>query len=151
MGKWEIYNPSYGFGGNGDFIAEQNATTSWPFMAGQTGGGCITDGPFKDTVMNVGPGLTLTHNPHCLHRGLNPDTIPWLTSARVALAQAQPDFLSFDIAMQGPQALNRTDFIKLFHASGHYIHGGDSTDFISSSTGNSLPPWISSRSETNPS
>ncbi|KAI5856888.1 hypothetical protein BZA05DRAFT_347983 [Tricharina praecox] len=134
MAEWEIYNPSHGFGGNGDFVLEQNVTASWPYLAGQTGGGCVNDGPFKDTVMNVGPGSTLTHNPHCLRRGLNPDTIPWLTSARVAIAQAKADFLSYDAAVQGAQDMNPADGIQLFHGSGHYIHGGDSTDFISSST-----------------
>lgn len=132
--QWPIYDPNYGFGGNGDYIANLNATASWPIVPGQTGGGCVKDGPFKDVMMNVGPGESLTYNPHCLHRGLNPLTIPWLKSERVALAMAADTYLNFDIAMQGPQNLDPTTAITLFHTSGHYVQGGDSTDFISSST-----------------
>jgi tyrosinase len=117
-------------------------TASWPYMSGQTGGGCVQDGPFQNYTMGVGPGLSLTSNPHCLRRGLNPDTIPYLKSEKVTAAMASDTYLNFDIAVQGPQDLDPSQGITLFHGSGHFIQGGDSTDFISSSTGK-LPMYNS--------
>lgn len=137
--KWIIYNPDHGFGGNGPFVAAQPVTPSWPLMPGQTGGGCVKDGPFTDVSVNVGPGFSLTYNPHCLRRGLNPTRIQYLKSSRTAPLFRAKTFLEFDIIMQGAQNDTQEQFIRLFHSAGHHIQGGDSTDFISSVSGTSFP------------
>lgn len=137
---WAIYNGDHGFGGNGPFVAEQPVTASWPLMPGQTGGGCVKDGPFRNVTVNVGPGESLTYNPHCLRRGLNPTRIQYLKSSRVAPATIADTFVDFDAAVEGPQNATQDFYLTVFHSAGHHIQGGDSTDFISSVSGTpSLP------------
>jgi tyrosinase len=135
MEQWPIYNPDYGFGGNGPYTTDHNATISWPYQAGQTGGGCVSNGPFVNMTVNVGPGLQIGYNPHCLHRGLNPDTIPALKKEKTDAALLKGSFVEFDTAVQGAQDMNPEDGITIFHGAGHYAQGGDSTDFISSTSG----------------
>ncbi|KAF8251527.1 Di-copper centre-containing protein [Wilcoxina mikolae CBS 423.85] len=131
---WPIYNAKHGFGGNGPYVAIQPVTYSWPYMAGQTGGGCVKDGPFKNVTINVGPGQSLAYKPHCLHRGLNPTTIPFLQPSAVAYALESEDYLTWDSRAQAPPDITPARGITTFHGSGHYIQGGDSTDYISSTS-----------------
>jgi tyrosinase len=135
LNDWPIYNADYGFGGNGPYVEIQPVTYSWPFMIGQTGGGCVKNGPFKDVKINVGPGESLAYNPHCLHRGLNPDTIPFLQPSAVAHALEAADYIQWDNRAQAPQNITPAQGITIFHGAGHYIQGGDSSDYISSTSG----------------
>ena len=139
--KWVIYNADHGFGGNGPLVATQPVTASWSLMPGQTGGGCVKGGPFTDVSVNVGPGFSLTYNPHCLRRGLNPTRIQYLKSSRAAPLFRAKTFLEFDIIMQGRKIARKDStqeqLFRPFHSVGHHIQGGDSTDFISSVSGTS--------------
>jgi hypothetical protein len=50
-----------------------------PFPGGKglsTGGGCVTDGPFKDTKFRIGPfGQMKKDRTHCLTRDINPEVV----------------------------------------------------------------------------
>ncbi|KAF2177619.1 hypothetical protein K469DRAFT_356398 [Zopfia rhizophila CBS 207.26] len=59
-----IFNPESGFGGNGiyfpgDFTHPPPSAAIGPpnDLPDRTGGECITDRPFKDTVVHIGPGI----------------------------------------------------------------------------------------------
>jgi len=66
-----IWNPDHGFGGNGIPTNKTALFDGAPFPRG-TGGGCVTDGPFKDTQFRIGPlGKMEKNKSHCLTRDIN--------------------------------------------------------------------------------
>jgi tyrosinase len=67
--KSPIWDPDHGFGGNGK--PSNKTVIPGPIPRG-TGGGCVTDGPFKDTQFRIGPFGNMTkNNLHCLTRDIN--------------------------------------------------------------------------------
>ena len=71
-----ILDPVTGFGGNG---------------AGPNN--CITDGPFKNIVNQVGP--VYENRPHCIYRNINETKSSWGAPHYVEECLAKPDYLSF--------------------------------------------------------
>ncbi|KAI0851358.1 hypothetical protein F5Y00DRAFT_267959 [Daldinia vernicosa] len=73
-----IFDPKYGFGGNGDYIEDiSNFPDEWVTdidIPGRTGGGCLPNGPFAETNASMGPGRHTEYTPHCIRR----DFSPWL-------------------------------------------------------------------------
>ncbi|KAB5518049.1 hypothetical protein GE09DRAFT_978746, partial [Coniochaeta sp. 2T2.1] len=78
-----IFDYVYGFGGkfdrgNGPYIANISSfPDEWKTIVdipGRQGGGCITNGPFKDRQIPMGPANHTDYTPHCLRR----DISPWL-------------------------------------------------------------------------
>ena len=69
--------------GNGQYIAGVSGfpdeLKAMVYIPGRQGGGCITNGPFKDRQIPMGTGNHTNYNPHCLRR----DISPWLITQTV--------------------------------------------------------------------
>ncbi|KAI1649086.1 uncharacterized protein F4817DRAFT_41369 [Daldinia loculata] len=67
-----IFDPEYGFGGNGDYIEDiSNFPDEWVTdidIPGRSGGGCLTNGPFAETNASMGPGRHTEYTPRCIRR-----------------------------------------------------------------------------------
>ncbi|KAH8895481.1 Di-copper centre-containing protein [Thozetella sp. PMI_491] len=68
-----IWDETYGFGGNGEYIEDISGfPDSWILQGvtipGRTGGGCISTGPFASRNVSMGEGNSTAYTPHCLHR-----------------------------------------------------------------------------------
>ncbi|KAH8657993.1 hypothetical protein BX600DRAFT_468500 [Xylariales sp. PMI_506] len=122
-----LFDPDYGFGGNGPWIA--NVSTFPPnFLAiidipGRTGGGCIEDGPFAGRNVSMGPGNSTDYTPHCLRR----DFSPWLVTQ--TLNSSVYDFTTsattyFDLEHRSEGLSLAVEGITL-HGGGHLGVGGD--------------------------
>ncbi|GKT41954.1 tyrosinase-like protein orsC [Colletotrichum spaethianum] len=111
-----------------------------------TGGGCITSGPFKDMVVNLGPaaldlpgGISesnpegpLSYNPRCLKRDLTTDVNRAYANITAVLSNIlQPqNVYDFQMQMQGVPGSGNierllTSFMPGIHGGGHYALGGD--------------------------
>ncbi|KAL6885814.1 Di-copper centre-containing protein [Trichoderma evansii] len=117
-----VFDPVYGFGGNGAYINTSSWTNVSHHIPGKTGGGCISTGPFKNLPVNMGPGLNFTYNPRCLTR----DFSPWLVSQTlnssvVNWALEAPNFYEFDRRVEG----GVTVADATYHSGGHKGIGGD--------------------------
>ncbi len=115
-----VFDSVLGFGGNGPYTEE--GFVSDPFdIPGRTGGGCVPDGPFANQTLNIGPGYSVTSNSSCLKRDISPEIVlRTLNSSVVAHTLAQPNFESFDIAVQGGTTIDTFTI----HAGGHLGIGG---------------------------
>lgn len=110
-----VFSPDNGFGGNGPYIkptAEQNTLN----ITGNTGGGCVKDGPFV-------PEKFMLNFPtrDCLRR----DFIPWIMNTfpdpkLVQKGMNQPDYTSFAREMEGVPSFDEHNI----HGSGHFGVGG---------------------------
>ncbi|PGH15885.1 hypothetical protein AJ80_05417 [Polytolypa hystricis UAMH7299] len=115
--KSPVFDPVYGFGGNGAFV-ESNGPNDVP---GRTGGGCVADGPFKDMVIRLGPMDDLSGNPRCLHRDLSPYFAGrYLGMNQTILTISQPDFGQFTRVNDGGPSFDDSGL----HGGGHYSVGG---------------------------
>ncbi|XDG04986.1 hypothetical protein ABKA04_004601 [Annulohypoxylon sp. FPYF3050] len=99
------------------------------------GGGCVTSGPFKDMVVNLGPvslpmnnGSTITgsgldYNPRCLKRDISAGVNSAYANATsiVNLIQQNDDIADFQLVMQGVPGSGSIGV----HGGGHYTIGGD--------------------------
>ncbi|RGP71029.1 tyrosinase [Fusarium sporotrichioides] len=134
-------------GGDGKYFKHNGTKSSNPagdiVLPSGAGGGCIDSGPFAGAVANLGPpspGMAgmipvktpLEYNPRCLRRDLNQYPIDrWMTLPNlynVTVGDASNSIKDMQIEFQGRFA---DGFLGL-HASGHFIMGGDSSDFYSS-------------------
>ncbi|CAL3964034.1 unnamed protein product [Diplocarpon coronariae] len=127
--------------GNGGFYNHTgtkmiSAPAPYDILPPAGGGGCLLNGPFKDTVINLGPfqpglsGITpnnqsdgLGYNPRCLRRDINPIAAA-VTATNYTMLQINKfanDINGFQIAMFD-YAEDRSWGI---HAGGHYTFGGD--------------------------
>lgn len=110
-----IFDPTYGFGGNGPYVeatAEQNPLN----ITGHTGGGCVMTGPFTYPDFKVNVPST-----GCLKR----DFTPWIMNyfAQPALVDhvlSQPDYTSFAFAIENVPSFDQPNI----HGSGHFGVGG---------------------------
>ncbi|KAI1467969.1 uncharacterized protein F4812DRAFT_459251 [Daldinia caldariorum] len=97
-----IFDSEYGFGGNGDYIADISGfPDEWVTdidIPGRSGGGCLTDGPFAGINASMGPGRHTEYTPHCIRR----DISPWLM-----LRSLNADTVNF--------VLNSSSFFELDH------------------------------------
>lgn len=108
------------------------------------GGGCIKTGPFKDTVINLGPAALavpgnvtlanpngpLSYNPRCLRRDLT-DAINrrYANSSSILHILRQPTIQAFQMTMQGIPGSGDIGI----HGGGHYSLGGDPGRDVSTS------------------
>lgn len=111
----EVFDPVFGFGGNGAYV--EHTPENNPFnISGGTGGGCVEDGPFRE-----GKFVTNFPTPSCLKR----DFIPWIFNtfgqqSVVDAVQSQPDYTSFAFEIEGIPSFDKPSI----HGSGHFGVGG---------------------------
>ncbi|KAK8137829.1 hypothetical protein PG984_001209 [Apiospora sp. TS-2023a] len=128
-----VFDTVHGFGGNGGYVRDtgsSNRPAAAPSsklthiaMASDdptaTGGGCVTEGPFADYQVSMGPGNSTKPNPHCLVRDINPGFVrQMLGRAENAQVLAQPDFWHFTRRIEGATMGNSC------HSAGHGGVGG---------------------------
>lgn len=103
------------------------------------GGGCVTEGPFKDYVANVGPGSPMMDgvprnpmangggsNPRCMRRDVNSNVALGATAEKVYnLITKSKDINSFYNTLLTPAPNASDPYNWGIHTSGHYISGGD--------------------------
>ncbi|KAI5843810.1 hypothetical protein DFP73DRAFT_550358 [Morchella snyderi] len=121
-----LWDATTGFGGNGAAIPATNNSFGVP---GATGGGCVSDGPFVDFRLHLGPGDSLNATNRCLTRGFSPVIAAnFSNTAKVDRALAQVDFGWFDKIVEG-----ETNFVNVgIHGGGHYSIGGEAGDLYAS-------------------
>ncbi|KAK4032259.1 hypothetical protein C8A01DRAFT_20647 [Parachaetomium inaequale] len=103
------------------------------------GGGCVTEGPFKDYMATVGPGSPVMnnvpknpvaggggYNPRCMRRDVNSEVALGATADKsYNLITMSKDINTFYNTLLTPP-VNRSDPYNWgIHNSGHYISGGD--------------------------
>ncbi|CAJ2507926.1 Uu.00g091120.m01.CDS01 [Anthostomella pinea] len=120
--KAPVFDAVDGFGGNGPYVDSANDPSVVAHIPGKTGGGCITDGPFKDRKVSMGPGKSTKLNPHCLRRDIAPEfAASKLNSTMVDWVLSADNFLEFDIRVQGGISADAATY----HGGGHRGVGGD--------------------------
>ncbi|KAI1484838.1 Di-copper centre-containing protein [Biscogniauxia mediterranea] len=130
--------------GDGAFVPDQadivlGASSGLPpiYLPPGTGGGCVTSGPFKDMVVNLGPaaldtpgGVVVTspdgplaHNPRCLKRSLTDYANRAFANASSVLSNVvgPQNVYDFQMQMQGVPGSGDMGI----HGGGHYALGGD--------------------------
>ena len=119
--KSPIWDAETGFGGNGPYEENPDKNPKVPTPT-RTGGGCVTDGPFKDMVIHIGPGQNLERNEQCLRRDWVPDLMTrGLSTASVNDAIKEKTFGAFDKIAQGGVTLEE----MTYHGGGHVGVGGE--------------------------
>jgi len=118
----------------------------------QEGGGCVTDGPFQNMTVTLGPvGLLgindttpnprldgLGYNPRCLRRDLSIETAQGASDANItSLITENNDILSFQNDMQGLFTFGIPRYGV--HTAGHYMVSGDPGGDFFTSPGD---PWF---------
>ncbi|KAF2993820.1 hypothetical protein E8E13_001813 [Curvularia kusanoi] len=120
------------------------------------GGGCVSSGPFKDWVVNLGPvspasqcaplnpiqnftspSLGLGYNPRCLVRDISGFTGEgWLKDDDVVSLLNSADYRTFWEDLQGgaPATVFSNNFMGV-HTAGHFIIGGDPAGDFTTSPG----------------
>ncbi|KAI0874785.1 Di-copper centre-containing protein [Hypoxylon argillaceum] len=135
------------FSGDGAFLQHNGSITAngnvW--IPSGKGGGCVTTGPFKDYVVNLGPvsptqdgqvafPVFLGYNPRCMSRDLSAFTATnWLTLSNIlniTVGAASGSVLLFQNELQG----RFTDGFLGLHTAGHGVMGGSSGDIFASPT-----------------
>ncbi|KAG4438583.1 hypothetical protein IFR05_005958 [Cadophora sp. M221] len=122
--KSPLFDPVYGFGGNGAYIADTTGLTitSALEIPGRTGGGCVTTGPWANSIIPMGPGNNLSYSPHCLRRDFSPTLANLrLNSSVLAWVQQANDFALYDRRVQAIE-LNIPGIAT--HGGGHFSVGG---------------------------
>ncbi|KAK7924516.1 hypothetical protein PG985_006570 [Apiospora marii] len=131
--------------GDGAFVAHNGSVggAGAIILPSGNGGGCITDGPFKDMTVNLGP-ISPTMdgeakvpdrfawNPRCLKRDLSAYTAEkWLTPTNLLNLTIGPAAGSIETFQNELQGRFSQGFLGL-HAAGHFMIGGDAGDLYSS-------------------
>ncbi|OIW34170.1 Di-copper centre-containing protein [Coniochaeta ligniaria NRRL 30616] len=124
--KSPIFDPVYGFGGNGPYIADISSfPDDWKTIVdipGRQGGGCITDGPFKDRQIPMGPANHTEYTPHCLRRDISPWLITQTANSSVLYWALQAtSHWDLDHRIEG---LSLAVSGMTLHAAGHLGVGG---------------------------
>ncbi|KAF8861250.1 Di-copper centre-containing protein, partial [Acephala macrosclerotiorum] len=115
-----LFDDVYGMGGNGPYIEYVNDTAVFPVttpteIPGRTGGGCVAVGPFANHTVNMGMGLDLSYNPHCMRRDFSPLLVSEAFSdANYEAAMASENFQELNLNIQGYS----------FEVSGMRLHAG---------------------------
>ncbi|TLD37724.1 Di-copper centre-containing protein [Venturia nashicola] len=124
-----IFDPTYGFGGNGvGQSSDGKASTGYD----SRGGSCVTDGPFANLTLTLGPGYNLSANPHCLKRKffvLANDT--YLGPEMITDVLKEKNYFDMIMAMTKSPDLSNPKRYGV-HTTGHIGPGGEEADFWSS-------------------
>ncbi|OJD30821.1 tyrosinase central domain protein [Diplodia corticola] len=123
--KAPVFDAVTGFGGNGYYVDSSNDTSVRLHIPGKTGGGCVTDGPFRNYTVNMGPNNSTAYNPRCLKRDFSPSFASQkLNMTMVDKVLAGKTFQEFDVAVQGWVSIDGLTY----HGGGHLGVGGDLGD-----------------------
>ncbi|KIJ50748.1 hypothetical protein M422DRAFT_44383 [Sphaerobolus stellatus SS14] len=124
FGVWEkspVFDAVNGFGGNGPYIPIPDGIPAEYVVPGRTGGGCVTNGPFKNMTVRIGPQDDISGNPRCLSRDFSPyfagRYLGWNTTAYTLAAT---DFGRFARRVEGEPSFEGSSI----HGGGHYGVGG---------------------------
>ncbi|KAI5790277.1 hypothetical protein EDC01DRAFT_616541, partial [Geopyxis carbonaria] len=117
-----IFDPEFGFGGDGLPIKDPYYSRIPPGMPPGPGGGCQTNGPFKDWTIHIATrNDTGPREDRCLTRSINEVVSrDWCNQKTVDYVQSQTNFRAFTLAMQGDLHYERFGL----HLCGHYIVAG---------------------------
>ncbi|KAH6901637.1 monooxygenase [Coprinopsis sp. MPI-PUGE-AT-0042] len=96
-----VFNATYGFGGTGSGSQR-----------------CITTGPFKDTVLHLGPGSAV--GDHCITRSITNSARSNINAANVQTTLSKTTFESFRTYLE-----NGPTFAGGTHGGGHITVGGE--------------------------
>ncbi|KUJ17276.1 Di-copper centre-containing protein [Mollisia scopiformis] len=105
--KSPLFDNTYGLGGNGPYIADVSSNITFPVQTptvipGRTGGGCVEVGPFANMTINMGMGLDLSYNPHCMRRDFSPTLVAEaFSNAYYEAALASENFQELNQNIQG--------------------------------------------------
>ncbi|KAI5804632.1 hypothetical protein DFH27DRAFT_512665 [Peziza echinospora] len=116
----KIFTPE-AFGSDGDPDQLYHYDYNIPPLPGKNEtNGCVTDGPFADYVLNIGPTAERSE-PHCISRQLNETASPFARPEAVSKCMALDNILDFSNCIElGP------------HLAGHFGTGGEMDNPISS-------------------
>ncbi|KAF8966549.1 hypothetical protein BDZ97DRAFT_1756424 [Flammula alnicola] len=92
-------------------------------VPGRTRGSCVVDGPFKNKIVNMGPGpaSNVAGNPRCLSRDFSPYFAGRYLGVNVTkVTLTQPDFGWFDRVVEGGPSFD----LSGLHGGGHSSVGG---------------------------
>ncbi|ESK91284.1 tyrosinase central domain-containing protein [Moniliophthora roreri MCA 2997] len=125
-----IFDPTYGFGGNGANIPGFNglfnnmsSAPDWDPGSVGPGGGCIQDGPFASYNLSLGPGPTMNIN-RCITRWFIPGYFQTINEKNVSSLDELDTFEEFRIELEGTPS---TEHVKS-HDGGHLAVGGEMSD-----------------------
>ncbi|KAK4227267.1 hypothetical protein QBC38DRAFT_536577 [Podospora fimiseda] len=119
-------------------IAQSGRTPN--IIASGGGGGCVTEGPFKDMVVSLGPtsmspirGITknpksdgTASNPRCLRRDVNRNAALGATAAHAySLLTSNNNINGFYNQLLGTPPPKNDPYPWGIHTAGHYIHAHD--------------------------
>jgi tyrosinase len=124
LSKSPLFDPVYGFGGNGANGTMPGDTPGEMPQPNVTVGSCVSDGPFAGMNNSFGPGYLLDHpNPHCIIRNFNESlfeaSAQWEKNIIPLLEET--DFFNFTIKMSIPE----TGAPAGVHGAGHSGVGGE--------------------------
>lgn len=133
--------------------AEGNGGYPPIYLSPGLGGGCVTEGPFRNMSVTLGPvalpgvppapGNGFQYNPRCLKRDLGPSTATrFSNSTSVASLLHQSDIWDFEMTMQGFPGSGEIGV----HGGGHYTIAGDPGGDVFVSPGMSRISFIILRS-----
>jgi tyrosinase len=96
--KSPVFDPVYGFGGNGEKDVFLGTVTNPVVFAGGTGGGCVQTGRFAgDSTVNISQGNKIKSDVRCLKRNFNPTAAKkYLSPSNVNPALDTTSFLDFN-------------------------------------------------------
>ncbi|KAJ4397356.1 hypothetical protein N0V93_001581 [Gnomoniopsis smithogilvyi] len=127
MPKSPLFDTIYGFGGNGPYIANVSGFPSdWQsklIVPGRTGGGCVSDGPFSNLTVNMGPGNHTDYSPHCLRRDFSPSVFSSAANQTVLdMTYTAENFWYLDTYIEGNISTGIPGITT--HGGGHLGVGG---------------------------
>ncbi|PWW79016.1 Di-copper centre-containing protein, partial [Tuber magnatum] len=80
------------------------------------GGGCVSDGPFKNAILHLGPSRGIERNDHCLTRNFHPHfPARWFSETEVNRTMAEGSYGRFWRHLEGMFEVERMDL----HGAGH--------------------------------
>jgi tyrosinase len=131
LAKSPLWDPVYGFGGNGPYLADLSGfPAGWVFegfaVPNRTGGGCVPDGPFANVPVNMGMGRSTAYQPHCLRRDFSGDLFAITGNMKNVRAAVDADSYLKMILLQEQLSMTVPD-IKM-HGAGHLSVGGQIGD-----------------------
>ncbi|RSL38054.1 hypothetical protein CEP53_015221 [Fusarium sp. AF-6] len=119
-----VFDTEYGFGSNGPWVpGTQESPDSdvfvtaenFPFdLSSRTGGGCLTDGPFANMTIHMGPGYNMSYNPWCVRRDFVPAEF---------LRNANKEVVDDNMAKENFNLFQQSSEFTL-HVAGHHGIGG---------------------------